>query len=359
MGPDVNESSFKFTVNKEGAIRFGLGAMRGVGEGAVIAIVEGREGTPYSSLFDFSTRVNLKDCNKRVFEALALGGGFDSFGLHRAQFFAPDHKDRPLVELAVRYGAATQESANSAQASLFGGEDGAMDIPEPPIPECEPWASMDLLNKEREIVGVYISGHPLDKFRLEVDYLCAKDGLARLDNMDREKGKMLTFGGLITAAEHRISKSGRPWGFFALEDYHGAHEFRCFGEDYVRFKEFMVEGWMVMVTTHVKEQGYGREGLEAKLQAIELLSEARAKRISRLRVQIQLASIDEGWVEAFTTSVSDHPGNVGLTLEVYDEEKKLDMPSRSSRVELADAFVDKLEALCIPGKAQFRLELKR
>jgi DNA polymerase-3 subunit alpha len=359
LGPDVNESSFKFTVNQEGAIRFGLGAMRGVGEGAVIAIVEGREGAPYSSLFDFATRVNLKDCNKRVFEALALGGGFDSFGLHRAQFFAPDHKDRPLVELAVKYGAATQESANSAQASLFGGEDGAMDIPEPPIPECEPWASMDLLNKEKEIVGVYISGHPLDKFRLEVDHLCAKDGLARLDNLARAKGKMLTFGGLITAAEHRISKSGRPWGFFALEDYRGAHEFRCFGEDYVRFKEFMVEGWMVMVTTHVKEQGYGREGLEAKLQAIELLSEARAKRISRLRVQIQLAAIDEGWVDAFTTSVSDHPGNVGLTLEVYDDEKKLDMPSRSSRVALDDAFVDKLEALCIPGQAQYRLDLKR
>ena len=144
-----------------------------------------------------------------------------------------------------------------------------------------------------------------------------------------------------------------------MEDYHGAHEFRCFGEDYVRFKEFMVEGWMVMVTTHVKEQGYGREGLEAKLQAIELLSEARAKRISRLRVQIQLAAIDEGWVDAFTTSVSNHPGNVGLTLEVYDEDKKLDMPSRSSRVELDDAFVDKLEALCIPGKAQYRLDLKR
>ena len=171
--------------------------MRGVGEGAVIAIVEGREGAPYSSLFDFSTRVNLKDCNKRVFEALALGGGFDSLGCT-----GPSSSRRTTrtaaVELAVKYGAATQESANSAQASLFGGEDGAMDIPEPPIPECEPWASMDLLNKEREIVGVYISGHPLDKFRLEVDHLCAKDGLARLDNMEREKGKMLTFGGLIT-----------------------------------------------------------------------------------------------------------------------------------------------------------------
>ena len=161
LGPDVNESSFKFTVNQEGAILFGLGAMRGVGEGAVLAIIEGRTDAPYTSLFDFSRRVNLKDCNKRVFEALALGGGFDEFGLHRAQFLALDMKERTVIELAVRYGAATQESENSAQASLFGGDDGAMDIPEPAVPECEPWPSMDLLNKEKEIVGVYISGHPL------------------------------------------------------------------------------------------------------------------------------------------------------------------------------------------------------
>ena len=118
-----------------------------------------------------------------MFEALALGGGFDSFGLHRAQFFAPDHKDRPLIELAVRYGAAMQDSANSAQVSLFGGDDGAMDIPEPPIPECETWASMDLLNKERDIVGVYISGHPLDRFRLEMGHLCAKGGLSRFGQL--------------------------------------------------------------------------------------------------------------------------------------------------------------------------------
>ncbi len=359
LGPDVNESSFKFTVNKEGAVRFGLGAMRGVGEGAVLAIIDGRTDSPYTSLFDFARRVNLKDCNKRVFEALALGGGFDSFGLHRAQFFAPDHKDRPLIELAVRYGAATQDSANSAQVSLFGGDDGAMDIPEPPIPECETWASMDLLNKERDIVGVYISGHPLDKFRLELDHLCAKGGLSRLDNLEQEKGKMLTFGGLISSCEHRISKSGRPWGFFAIEDYKGTHEFRCFGEDYVKFKEFMVEGWMVMVTTQVKEQGFGREGLEAKLQSIELLSEAREKRIGRLRIQIQLSALNDGWVDRFTTSVANHPGPVGVTLEIYDDEAKLDMPSRTSKVQLDDQFVSDLEELCIPGKAQYRLDLKR
>jgi len=359
LGPDVNESAFKFTVNKEGAIRFGLGAMRGVGEGAVLAIIEGRSEAPYASLFDFARRVNLKDCNKRVFEALALGGGFDSFGLHRAQFFALDAKERPLLELAVRYGAATQESESSAQVSLFGGDEGAMDIPEPPVPECAPWADMDLLNKERDIVGVYISGHPLDRFRLELDHLCAQNGLTRLENLEQERGKTLTFGGLITSCEHRISKSGRPWGFFALEDYTGTHEFRCFGEDYVKFKEFMVEGWMVLITTRVQEQGFGRDGMEAKLQSIELLSEAREKRIGRLRVQVQLSALNDGWVDTFAASVAKHPGSVGVTLEIYDDEAKLEMPSRTSKVQLDDAFVATLEELCIPGKAQYRLDMKR
>ena len=359
LGPDVNESSFKFTVNQEGAIRFGLGAMRGVGEGAVLAIIEGRTDAPYTSLFDFSRRVNLKDCNKRVFEALALGGGFDEFGLHRAQFFALDMKERTVIELAVRYGAATQESENSAQASLFGGDDGAMDIPEPAVPECEPWPSMDLLNKEKEIVGVYISGHPLDKFRLELDHLCAKGGLERLQDLVPERGKVLTFGGLIASAEHRISKSGRPWGMFTLEDYRGTHEFKCFGEDYVKFKEFMVEGWMVILSTRVQEQGYGREGLEAKLQSIELLADAREKRIGRLRIQVQLSALNDDWVKQFTENVQSHPGSVGVSLEVYDDDQKLEMASRTQKVQLDDAFVDELEALCVPGKAQYRLELKR
>ena len=175
-------------------------------------------------------------------------------------------------------------------------------------------------------------------------------GLSRLETLDAEKGKVLTFGGLITSCEHRISKSGRPWGFFALEDYNGTHEFRCFGEDYVKFKEFMVEGWMVMVTTQVREQGYGREGLEAKLQAIELLSEAREKRIGRLRIQVQLSALNDGWVDQFTSSVANHPGNVGVTLEIYDDEAKLEMPSRTSKVQLNDGFVDDLEALVHPRK---------
>jgi DNA polymerase-3 subunit alpha len=144
-----------------------------------------------------------------------------------------------------------------------------------------------------------------------------------------------------------------------LEDYKGVHEFRCFGEDYVKFKEFMVEGWMVMVTTQVREQGYGRDGLEAKLQSIELLSEAREKRIGRLRIQVQLSALNDGWVNRFTSNVDKHPGNVGVTLEIYDEDAKLEMPSRTSRVQLDDDFVDALEDLCIPGKAQYRLDLKR
>ena len=186
-----------------------------------------------------------------------------------------------------------------------------------------------------------------------------KGGLERLQDLVPERGKVLTFGGLIASAEHRISKSGRPWGMFTLEDYRGTHEFKCFGEDYVKFKEFMVEGWMVIVFTRVQEQGYGREGLEAKLQSMELLADAREKRIGRLRIQVQLSALNDDWVKQFTENVQSHPGSVGVSLEVYDEDQKLEMASRTQKVQLDDAFVDELEALCVPGKAQYRLELKR
>ena len=165
LGPDVNESEFKFAVNAEGAIRFGLGAMSGVGEGAVASIVESRMKSPTRAFLTSRVKVNLKDCNKRVFEALARGGGFDDLpqAIFRSQCFAEDIKGRTTIELAIRYGQATQESENSSQASLFGGDSGAMEIPEPPVPVCEEWDPFDKLAREKEVVGVYLSGHPLGR----------------------------------------------------------------------------------------------------------------------------------------------------------------------------------------------------
>ena len=364
LGPDVNESLFKFRVNAAGAIRFGLGAMRGVGEGAVEAIVAGREdgaGT-YKGLFDFARRVSPKDVNKRVFEALALGGGFDSFeGLHRAQYFALDEKGRTLIELAARYGAGHQEDENSSQASLFGGME-EMEMPEPTIPVCEPWDQMDLLSREREIIGVYISGHPLDKFRFEIRHLCSpKDGLEVLDYPLNWRGRELRFAGCVAECQHRISKAGKPFGSVTIEDYRGSQRFMLFGEDYLKFKDYLVEGWFLFVKGSVEQRRFRDDpnDVEFKVRHIELLADVREKFIARLRLQIDIAVLDEHRLDHLGQLVEENPGQVGLTLEMHDAGSAVEMPSRSRKVELSDGFVEALEELVVQGGVKYRLEMAK
>jgi DNA polymerase-3 subunit alpha len=379
LGPDVNESRFKFAVNEAGAIRFGMGAIRGVGEGAVISIIENRTDSEvksgveklkrYTSIFDFAKRVSLKDCNKRVFEALAVGGGFDEFKklgggeIYRSQYFALDSKERTLIELAIKYGQALQASADSAQVSLFGGGDEA-EIPEPLLPECEPWANMDQLNRERDVVGVYISGHPLDAFRFEMDYLTTKGGLEILDNMDKHRGRKMNFGGLVSKVEHRISKSGRPWGKFSLEDYHGFQDFTLFGEDYINLKDYLVEGWMVMMTgSPVRKRTWGDmvgdPGSEFKINRLDMLATSREKRLERVRINLNLNALTADWVDGLELAIKGSLGKVGLTVDIFDGEHKIEMPSRGAKVDVTPAFLNELDALCVPGVAKYRFDLKK
>ena len=362
LGPDVNESAYKFRVNQEGAIRFGLGAMRGVGEGAVATIVENRnENGLYRSLFDFARRVNPKDVNKRVYEALALGGAFDCFeGIHRAQYFAPDEKGRTLVELAARYGQGMQQQAESAQVSLFGDGD-EVEIPEPTIPTCEPWERMDQLNREKEIIGIYISGHPLDAFKLEIDHLCTpKEGLQVLTNAPAVKGRELRFAGRIVAPEHRMTKNGKPFGRFSLEDYHHTESFMLFGEDYLKFKDYLVDGWFVFVKGAVEPRRFGPDdSVEFKVKAMELLADVREKMIDRLRLQVSLASLTEDFANLVADWVERHPGRVGVTLEICDEQAGIEMSSRTKKVALTNEFMEGVEAWAAEGRVAYRMETKR
>ena len=364
LGPDVNESLFKFRVNEAGAIRFGLGAMRGVGEGAVAAVVEGREdgNGAYKSLFDFARRVSPKDVNKRVFEALALGGAFDSFeGLHRAQFFAEDEKGRTLIELAARYGAGHQDAESSAQASLFGGME-EMEMPEPAIPVCEPWDQMDLLARERDVIGVYISGHPLDKFKFEIKHLCTPaEGLEVLNEPLAWRGRELRFAGRVIEVQHRISKAGKPFGSVTVEDYHGSQRFMLFGEDYLKFKDYLVDGWFVFVRGSVEQRRFRDDpnDVEFKVRHIELLADVREKWVSRLRLQLDLQALDDDRLKRIGQMIETHQGSVGLTVEVHDQGMALEMPSRSHKVMLSDGFVEELESLIAAGGVQYRLETSK
>lgn len=347
LGPDVNESAYKFRVNDAGAIRFGLGAMRGVGEGAVNAIVEGREEGAYVSIYDFSRRVNLKDCNKRVFEGLALGGGFDSFeGVSRSRYFAVDEKGRMVIENAIRYGHAWQESENSSQVSLFG-EASAIEIPEPIMPETEEWNILDQLNKEREVVGIYISGHPLDDFKVEMEHLCTRDGLKILLELDKYKGRNFAFGGMVSGVEHRTSKNGKPYGIFTIEDYNHAERFFLFGDDYVKFREYLVDGWFLFIKGSVKEKPFRRDNpeLEFKISQVELLADIRERMKGELKLTVDLAALNDRLVTDLAAMVEKYPGNTPMTLEIRDLNAAITMPSKSARVELANDLLRELEQM--------------
>jgi DNA polymerase-3 subunit alpha len=246
---------------------------------------------------------------------------------------------------------------------MFGGGDEA-EIPEPALPECEPWANMDQLNRERDVVGVYISGHPLDAFRFEMEYLTTKGGLEILDNMDKHRGRKMNFGGLVSKVEHRISKSGRPWGKFSLEDYQGFQDFTLFGEDYINLKDYLVEGWMVMMTgSPVRKRTWGDmvgdPGSEFKINRLDMLATSREKRLERVRININLNALTSDWVDGLELAIKGSLGKVGLTVDIFDGEHKLEMPSRGAKVDVTPAFLNELDALCVPGVAKYRFDLKK
>jgi DNA polymerase-3 subunit alpha len=252
LGPDVNESFYKFTVNQNYAVRFGMGAIKGVGSGAVQTIVEHRKDGKYRSIFDLAKRIDLRAANKKAFENLALAGGFDSFiGTTRAQYFHDEGDGISFLEKAVRYGNKFQENENSSQVSLFG-EASDVQIPEPVVPPCEDWNTMEKLAKEKEVVGIYISGHPLDDFKYEIKYFCNAK-LEALKNLEANVNKNLSFGGIITQVQHRVTKNGKGWATFVLEGYDESFEFRIFNEEYLKFKHFLIQNNFTYLKLLVKE----------------------------------------------------------------------------------------------------------
>src|SRR5690606_1690018 len=247
LGPHVSESGVYFEVNKQGEIRFGLGAIKGPGDAAVEAIIHERDAHgPFQDIFDFAKRVSQRSVNKKTFECLALSGAFDCFeGVHRRQYVYAKDGDASLIEKAVKYAAKTQLDEQSSQVSLFGGSTGTA-MPKPKIEPVEPFSELEKLNLEKEVVGIYISGHPLDNFRFEMDAFCNTlcNQLLDIENMIGRETKIC---GIVTAVEHRTTKTGRPFGKFTLEDYSGNFTFTLFGEDYMKYKNYMSQGWFLFI----------------------------------------------------------------------------------------------------------------
>lgn len=253
LGPDVNESNYKFTVNKHGAVRFGMGAVKGLGHGAVMTIIENRKDGAYKSIFDMAKRIDLRAANKKSFEALALSGGFDGLGgENRAQYFHQSDNGQIFLEQVVKYAQKYQENENSAQVSLFG-EASDVQIPEPELPICEDWGgTMEKLKREKEVVGIYISGHPLDDYKKEMEFFC-NTGLSSLKDLHGLVNRDLTFCGVISDVQHRITKTNKGWGMFTVEDYEDSFEFRLFNEDYLKFRHFLVPNSFIHCKIKIKE----------------------------------------------------------------------------------------------------------
>ncbi|MBR9756812.1 MAG: DNA polymerase III subunit alpha [Algicola sp.] len=349
LGPSVNESYYKFSVNQENAIRFGMGAIKGVGHGAVKTIVENRkEGGAYRSIFDLSKRIDLRAANKKAFENLALAGGFDCFSnTHRAQYFQDEGDGITFLEKAMKYGAKHQENENSAQVSLFG-EASDVQIPEPQVPPCEDWGTMEKLAKEKEVVGIYISGHPLDDFKVEMTNFCNAD-LSLFGDLNNHVNRELTFGGVVTDVQHRVSKAGKGWAAFTMEDYESSFEFRIFGEDYLKFRHFLVKNSFVHVKSYVREgwvnKNTGIKG-EPRLQfnSFQLLHDIMDAYARKLSVKLNISDLQGQRIQVLEELFKIHAGDKALSFIIYDNEEriKLNMPSRKQKVRISQELLNEL-----------------
>ncbi|UJH68637.1 DNA polymerase III subunit alpha [Allomuricauda sp. SCSIO 65647] len=351
LGPDVNESYYKFAVNKNNAIRFGMGAIKGVGRSAVQAIVDERkENGSYRSVFDMAKRVDLRAANKKAFENLALAGGFDSFGgTHRAQYFHQESDAISFLEKVIRYGAKFQENENSSQVSLFG-DASEVQIPEPTVPPCEEWGTMEKLRREKEVVGIYISGHPLDDFKKEIDAFCNTGISIFNDDLETYVNRELTFAGVITDVQHRLSKNGKGWGIFVLEDYTDSHEFKIFGEEYLKFRHFLMINSFVHVKVYVREgwvsRETGKKG-EPRLQyndfrQLQDVMEAYAK---KLTIKLDIDRLQEKRIKDLKDTLRSYKGKHPLNFVIYEmkDEIKLNLSSRKQKVNISSELLSVLE----------------
>lgn len=345
LGPDVNESSYLFTVNKAGAIRFGLGAIKGLGSAPVDAIIRERaEAGPFVSIFDLSKRINLRVCNKKAFESLAYAGGFDSFkNVHRAQYFKEDNSGKTFLENAMRFGANYQESVNSSQFSMFGEASGTA-MPEPEIPRTEEWPSMYKLNKEKEVVGIFISGHPLDDFRLEIDSFCTGN-VGMLTNPVEHLGKDILFAAIVTESEERMTKNNDPFATMLIEDYSDSYKLFLFKENYLKFRPYLVKGTFVAIRGKFEIPKFRKEP-EFVINAIERLHDLKDKKANTLSLRISNKSLNQIMIADLSKLFSEHAGRCGVKFTVYDpldEQMNVIMPSKNVRIDPNNDLVKALQ----------------
>ncbi len=344
LGPDVNESYYKFSVNKEGAIRFGMGAIKGMGSKAVDAIInERKENGAITSIFDMAKRVDLRAASKKAFDGLAISGGFDSFGdYNRSQYYALDEKGLSIIDKAIRFGNKYQENKNSAQISMFG-ETSEVQFDEPIIPFCEPWNIMEKLSKEKEAIGMYISGHPLDDYKTEMKHFCNAN-LSDLSNLDELIGRELTFGGILSNVQHRIAKNGKGWASFFMEDYNESFEFRIFGEDYLKFKHFLIPSAFLHIKIMV-QRGWNNGPARMGYNNVQMLQDILSKMAKKITINIDIDVLNQKNITVLEDLFARHNGKHNLHFIVYDKDKKLklNMSSRTKKVHISADLLKEMD----------------
>ncbi|MFM8373495.1 MAG: DNA polymerase III subunit alpha [Bacteroidota bacterium] len=341
-GPDVNESMINFGVNKRGEIRYGMGSVKGVGEAAVESLIEERKKSgPFRDLFDFMRRCNLRTINKRVMENLVYAGAFDGFGLPRATFFTEDEKEVPFLERLLKYGSSWQEDKTMSAISLFGDLSDSVSIPEPTVPRATEWGLILKLQKEREVIGLYLSGHPLDDFRYEWENFATP-----LEKVDNYRGRKVNVAGFVTKAEHRISQKGTGWGRFTIQDYTGSLEITMFSESYAKFKTFFEEGTSVYVEGEFRQR-YNSDEFEFKVNNVMLMETVGDEKTSSITLKIPVEVISRELLEKIGQLCSAHKGKHTLKIELIDRQnkEKLSFTSGARKVTVGNDFIAAMEML--------------
>jgi DNA polymerase-3 subunit alpha len=346
--PDVNESSRSFAVNKKGQIRFGLGAIKGVGDAAVDAIVEERQKNgEYKDIFDFVSRINVRQVNKKSLESLALAGAFDCFTeVARSHYFAIDSQDNTnFIEKIVRYSSRMAELKAEATASLFGelGAGTGNDIAQPKIPTAEPWSVMEQLKNEKEVVGVYISGHPLDEYKTEIANFCNSN----TGQLELRPNVAQTFAGIVTKVNVRTSANGNQFMIFTIEDYAGNYEFALFSKDYIQFERFIAQDRLLFINGSYQLKNRHMDQMVFKIQSIELLSEILSDRTKEIKLRLDLNRLTPALLDLLQETLERNKGDKKLTLEVYDEQEKIGMDflSRKMQVSIGKGLISELKEL--------------
>ena len=353
LGPDVNESWYKFAVNEKGEIRFGLGAIKGVGHGPVKNIVEKRkEEGKFHSIFDFVKKVSLKDCNKRVLESLAMAGAFDSFiGVHRAQYFGLDEHQQTLIEKSIKFGQAFQAKNNTNQASLFDAFGETVELAEPKIPHVEEWSTFELLTKEKDVVGIYLTGHPLQDYKLELNYFCDINLKVLNEKLQELPEREFSFIGLANSAANLESRRGTKYGVLELQDIEGQMEFRLFGEQYLKFMHFLVPGNFLHIKGKVQQRPkyYKSDEFqkEFRIQQIELLDDVREKLTASLYVRWDYEEMKKDCISSIEKLIKNHKGKKQLIFELLDKESKsfITLNSRKFQTNVSNDFLAGLQNL--------------